>query len=292
VRVRVDGNAFNILSWTFTFNPYSNPGPQPLLRITSTANLSGNSSAVYVTRLTQGSTDFFYGPIPGEFLRLPLDAPTATPVGADAFPANLTSAAAAASNSSSESTSEVLQLLDVVVNGVVSACGAAAVLQPGGSAAAITARSCAFSYSAAATPTVTAVSPAALIAGESLSISGSGFKTGNASANRVWLGGAPCTVASASHTQLLCVTADNTTAGEHEVNGICIDGLFILYHGCTSIFPCVCYLNVYSCLCMCPLTQVQARQPCPPLLPACKSPGHGCHMYICRCSHALLQSAF
>jgi Flp pilus assembly protein TadG len=114
------------------------------------------------------------------------------------------------------------------VNGVVSSCSAAADLTGSSSR---DGRACGFIYSAAATPVVTAVTPAALTAGETLSITGSGFvagnasagnaSAGNASANRVWLGGAPCAVTAASNTTLQCVTADNTTAGVHEVGASC-----------------------------------------------------------------------
>jgi hypothetical protein len=40
-------------------------------------------------------------------------------------------------------------------------------------------------------------------------------------ASRVWLGGAPCAITTASGTALQCTTADNTTAGSHEVGANC-----------------------------------------------------------------------
>lgn len=206
VQVRIDGNSYNWMYWTLTFHPYSNPGKQPLLRLVPSTSVSGNSSAVTVSRLTEGSTDFFWGPIPGELLRQPLDAVTAKAVGADAFPASSTVAGFNGSTGTA-----ALQLLDVVVNSVVSACIPAAGDM----------RDCDFSYSAAVTPTVSAVNPAALTAGQSLTISGSGFVAGNITAIRVWVGGGPCSVMAATVGELQCTTADNTTAGEHEVCAGC-----------------------------------------------------------------------
>ncbi len=80
------------ITYTITFDPISNPGNQPSLRVTDVSTLNGINAAVAVATTVQGSTDAFYAPIPTELLSLAVGAPSS---------------------------------LSVVVNGVPSACAAA-----------------------------------------------------------------------------------------------------------------------------------------------------------------------
>lgn len=202
--VRVDGNTYNGLSWTITYNAYSNPGKLPLLNVVDQSTLHGNSAPVQVFRIAEGSTDSFYGPIPGELMRQAVDANTFKTVGLPAFPAALTNTTATATVPK-----QPLTLLDVYINNVLSSCGATSDM-----------RGCAFSYSQNFTPVVNSVNPLALTAGQILTIIGAGFLADVASANHVWLSGVKCGIVSASATQLVCVVGTDTTEGLHEVRRV------------------------------------------------------------------------
>lgn len=164
----------------------------------------------------------------GELLRQPVDAATGLPAGVDAIPtspAALAAALAALAAASPTANASVnassapapapaaalvqapagLLQAEIVINGVLSSCGAPS------------AGGCSFAYTAAATPLLSSVQPTALIAGQVLALTGSGFNAANPSANHVWLGGAECAVTAASSTRLACTTAASTAAGEHEV---------------------------------------------------------------------------
>eukprot|EP00775_Hariotina_reticulata_P007195 gene7195-7409_t len=189
IDVRVDGNVYNTITWTLTFNPYINPGKQPLLRVVDSSMLTGASGPVQVVQVVNGSTDYFYGPLPGELLRQPVDAVTANTVGAEVFPAKLpapptTSTSPSSGTATSTSTAAAsaltgslvpgrLKQVQVLANTVLSSCKSP------------DATACAFSYSAAATPSVNAVSPESLTAGGVLTIEGSGFAAAEKMANRV-----------------------------------------------------------------------------------------------------------
>ncbi|KAL6747058.1 hypothetical protein V8C86DRAFT_3034101 [Haematococcus lacustris] len=94
--------------------------------------------------------------------------------------------------------------VDLRVNGVPAAC------DPGAS--------CAFTWSAASTPVLTSVTPAAVdvtAAPATLTLAGTGFST--TGAVRVLVGGAPCAVTAASDTTLVC-TLPSTTPGARMLN--------------------------------------------------------------------------
>lgn len=203
VKVGITGNVYTALTWTITYNTYNNPGQQPLLRIDDQTTLFNEAGPVQVTRLIEGSTDFFYGPIPGELMRQAVDVRNYQAVGVDSFPTNLTAAVASLNSSSNQ---QPLQLLDIYINNVLSSCGPKSDYSQ-----------CSFSYSQTLTPVVNAVNPGSLTAGQNLTVSGRWFAGGNVSANHVWLSGVECVVGSATASQLICTSAGDTTAGIHEV---------------------------------------------------------------------------
>lgn len=200
--MRLDGNIWNSMTWTITYNSYSNAGKQPLLRIIDQSTLLGRSGPMQVTRLVEGSTDYFYGPVPGELMRQAVDATSFQAVGLDRFPWILPAAA----SSGLQEQQDPLPLLDVYVNNVLSSCGATNNVS-----------ACSFSYSQSSTPVVSAVDPLDLTAGGTLTITGSGFDAANATANHVWLAGSECLVIDATATELVCTTDDSTPEGQHEV---------------------------------------------------------------------------
>jgi hypothetical protein len=119
----VDENARFVYTVTFS----SLAGDLPELLVVDSSNVTGSQPSVTVSTLQNGSSDAFYGPIPGDMLRVPITY------------------------------NNTVQL---EVNGVPAACGSTyetSLSLPPGSAA--DAAVCAFSHSSAATPTVTRVVP-------------------------------------------------------------------------------------------------------------------------------------
>jgi hypothetical protein len=118
-----DENARFIYTVTFS----SLAGDLPELRVVDSSNMTGSQPSITVTTLQNGSSDAFFGPIPGDMLRVPV-----------------------AYNNT----------VQLEVNGVAAACGStyetSLSLPPGSFADAAV---CGFSHSAAATPTVTHVVP-------------------------------------------------------------------------------------------------------------------------------------
>lgn len=135
VQRAVDENARFIYTVTFS----SLVGDLPELRVVDSSNVTGSQPSVTVTTLQNGSTDAFYGPIPGEMLRVPVTY------------------------------NNTVQL---EVNGVAAACGSTyetTLSLPPGSAA--DAAVCGFSHSIAATPAVTRVVPTVPINASNLVVS-------------------------------------------------------------------------------------------------------------------------
>jgi hypothetical protein len=173
--------------------------------------------------ISQPAHQMFCFCAPGELLRQPVDAVSGDTLGAEAFPDALLSTPPSANSPTSSATTSTttaaaadsaslntlvpgnLKQLQVLVNTVLSSCKSP------------NATTCSFSYSAAATPSVSAVSPESLAAGGVLTVEGAGFDAGEKLANRVWLGGAPCVVMAATASSIRCRIALNTTAGWHEV---------------------------------------------------------------------------
>jgi hypothetical protein len=113
--------------FTYTVTFSSVAGDLPELRVVDSSNLTGSQPSITITTLQNGSTDAFYGPIPGDMLRVPVTY------------------------------NNTVQL---EVNGVSAACGSTyetTLSLPAGVVA--DAAVCGFSHSAAATPTVTHVVP-------------------------------------------------------------------------------------------------------------------------------------
>lgn len=75
VDVVLTGTVYTGLTYTVTFNPYTNPGSQPLLVVQDWSKAENTAGPVTITKVTNGSLDSFYGPIPGEFLRVPVTQP-------------------------------------------------------------------------------------------------------------------------------------------------------------------------------------------------------------------------
>eukprot|EP00882_Tetradesmus_deserticola_P020430 GHRQ01022073.1.p2 GENE.GHRQ01022073.1~~GHRQ01022073.1.p2 ORF type:complete len:135 (+),score=20.90 GHRQ01022073.1:1454-1858(+) len=111
--------------FTYTVTFLSLAFDVPELRVVDSRNVTGSQPSVAVVTLQNGSSDAFYGPIPGDFLRVPVTY------------------------------NNTVQL---EVNGVAAACGSTyetSLSLPPGSAA--DAAVCGFSHSAAVTPTITRV---------------------------------------------------------------------------------------------------------------------------------------
>jgi hypothetical protein len=84
VDVAVSGDAGSGLTYSIAFDPLANPGDQPLLRPSASANLTGSSAAVAARVVNNGSLDQWFTPIPGEMLLLPVAVPDTLQVGAGA----------------------------------------------------------------------------------------------------------------------------------------------------------------------------------------------------------------
>uniref|UniRef100_A0A383WCP6 Fibrocystin-L n=1 Tax=Tetradesmus obliquus TaxID=3088 RepID=A0A383WCP6_TETOB len=189
VQRAVDENARLIYTVTFS----SLAGDLPELRVVDSSNVTGSQPSVTVTTLQNGSTDAFYGPIPGEMLRVPVTY------------------------------NNTVQL---EVNGVAAACGSTyetTLSLPPGSAA--DAAVCGFSHSIAATPIVTRVVPTVPINASNLVpvvIDGTLFST-VAKDNTVFLGPSPCSnvavraTSGQYATQLGCSITAETTTGVRQV---------------------------------------------------------------------------
>ncbi|KXZ49222.1 hypothetical protein GPECTOR_22g813 [Gonium pectorale] len=74
-KVETSGSPSSGYIYRVTFDPFNNPGDQPLLRVTDISGLNGLEPAVTVTTVMDGSTDAFYSPIPTEFLQLAVSEP-------------------------------------------------------------------------------------------------------------------------------------------------------------------------------------------------------------------------
>jgi hypothetical protein len=196
VSVSVDGywgTPADGATWAVTFNaPY---GDIPALEIVTSTQadgqiLLGNAVAVSVTEQIKGSADVFLWPAPMEYFQ----------------------------------TGSPLPAVTVMTNGILGDCdvfnyNATAGIAP-----------CVFRYDDALTPTVSGVSPSTVTAGDTLTVTGTGFLTAAAGVgkapgggdlsvsalNWVYLNGSRCNVTSATATQLRC-TVDHTPAGVYDV---------------------------------------------------------------------------
>jgi hypothetical protein len=218
--VTVSGDTGSGLTYSVAFDPLANPGNQPLLRVSSTANLSGSSAAVAVRVLNNGSLDQWYTPIPADMLQLPVEVPDTLQVGPGALRrmACLQRADQCVTLAQIELhplTAQACPLApppQVEVNGVPSACSAASPA------------ACTFSYSADATPSVTSASPGSVNLKDqavSITISGTGLAASPVS-NTVTIGSWPCanvtvTAIDASNsslaTELQCELSQHTPSG-------------------------------------------------------------------------------
>jgi hypothetical protein len=127
VDVERSGSSHDALTYTITFPALS--GKVAGLRVVD-SNITGSNPSVTTTVMQQGSPELFYGPIPAEFLRVPVP------------------------------TNKGIQL---EVNGVPSACGTTlegtGALVPGRTVAANASAACDFEATASATPSLSSVVP-------------------------------------------------------------------------------------------------------------------------------------
>lgn len=127
VDVELSGSSHDALTYTVTFPALA--GDVARLRVVD-SNITGSNPSVTTTVVQRGSPELFYGPIPAEFLRVPV------------------------------LTNRGIQL---EVNGVASACGGTlegtGALVPGRTVAANASAGCGFEATASATPLLSSVVP-------------------------------------------------------------------------------------------------------------------------------------
>jgi len=128
VDVSVAGSVHDSLTYTITFP--GSAGAVPSLRVVDSSKLGGSQPTVTASLVQSGSSELFYGPVPGELLRVPV----------------------ASSNT-----------IQLEVNGVPSACGTTyegtSGLVPGRTIAANASAACRFQASTLATPVLSNVVP-------------------------------------------------------------------------------------------------------------------------------------
>ncbi|KXZ47885.1 hypothetical protein GPECTOR_32g498 [Gonium pectorale] len=176
--VQKSGNQYSGFTWKVTFDPQSNSGNQPLLRVSDASNVTGTDVRAYVTELVQGSTRQLYGPIPTEFTALAVASPVE---------------------------------LSVVVNNVPSACAHPA----GGPGCTFTYDQALTPSVTAVSPN--SFNFASGASGLPLTITGTGFAA-SAQGNEVFLDdNTTCTVTSASATTIVCSLPPTIAAGSRTV---------------------------------------------------------------------------
>lgn len=128
VDVTWSGSVHDALTYSVAFSSFA--GAVPSLRVLNSSGVAGSQPSISVTTVQQGSAELFYGPIPVEFLRVPV-----------------------ASN----------KAVQLEVNGVPSACGATlegtAGLAPGSVRASNASTACDFAASIGATPILSGIIP-------------------------------------------------------------------------------------------------------------------------------------